>query len=243
MISFICPKNLKGVIPEPVPAKKAIPQWLAKMESFLPSDTAMKGETVKKCMPFLDAMTAGYIIPLWSDVAYKATDDNLNLSWRDSIFGNGNESLFDNHGGNQIKGAPIADQTPFGMQPMKFKNPWVIETDPGVSCLFTSPINHFQDLFHLMTGMVDTDTYFNNVNFPFLWMKPNCAGTLKKGMPLVQVVPIRRTGTGNGLTVREADEDDDLRRERVNRQLGTHLYDGYRTEYRHKRGEDQASGE
>lgn len=204
------------------------------MNSFIDDGGPIKGETVKKCMPFLDAMTLGYTIPLWSDVAYKTTEDNVELSWRDSIFDN--SSLFDNHAGEQIEGSPFYDVSCFGKNPMKFKNPWIIKTEPGISCLFTAPLNQVQDLFHILTGVVDTDEYFNEINFPFIWLKSNTSGILKQGMPLVQVIPFKRD-VEKDYEVNVLSEDDKMRNNKVKKILGTQIYDGYKNYFRYKKND------
>ena len=76
---------------------------------------------------------------------------------------------------------------------MKFTNPWVIETPEGYSVLFKAPSNSFSDL-HIVEGVVDTDTYNRQINFPFVW-----AGTetevdtiIPAGTPLIHVIPFKR---------------------------------------------------
>jgi hypothetical protein len=39
---------------------------------------------------------------------------------------------------------------------------------------------------------VDTDTYINVINFPFHWKKWNQQTLLKKGEPMIQVIPFKR---------------------------------------------------
>ena len=78
-IEFILPKTLndKGVFERtneefligdeypPQPAKSFIPNEYKKLSSYVEGD--LRAPTVKKCMPFLDAMTAGYIIPFYQE--------------------------------------------------------------------------------------------------------------------------------------------------------------------------------
>jgi hypothetical protein len=55
----------------PMPAKLAIPDWFKKIPS---EDPSMKwgdprdAATVKKCMPFLDSLTAGYMVVTPQDI-------------------------------------------------------------------------------------------------------------------------------------------------------------------------------
>src|SRR2546423_805012 len=53
-------------IPHPYPAAQAAPEWLKNMPMATAADPEVA--TVKRCAPFLEAMTAGYIIPLVCDI-------------------------------------------------------------------------------------------------------------------------------------------------------------------------------
>jgi hypothetical protein len=53
--------------PAPVPASKKMPDWFKSL-SPSPRGQPIKNGTVKRCVPFKDAVTQGYIIPLWADL-------------------------------------------------------------------------------------------------------------------------------------------------------------------------------
>ena len=57
-IKFSSP--FKGYISDPKPAKRVIPEAYKKMLNFAGNDISRP--TVKKCIPFLDSLTTGYII-------------------------------------------------------------------------------------------------------------------------------------------------------------------------------------
>src|SRR5215472_2332366 len=68
-LTFRCPPGLETIIPQPIPAVVGLPDWF----KALPAKTfnAIMGEetqTVKKCPPFIDAMTYGFLIPLAVDL-------------------------------------------------------------------------------------------------------------------------------------------------------------------------------
>ena len=68
-LKFRCPPEYEGLIPQPVPAVLGLPDWYKAMpqNSFSPiarQDTF----TLKKCPPFIDAMTYGFLIPLTVDL-------------------------------------------------------------------------------------------------------------------------------------------------------------------------------
>ena len=70
-------------------------------------------------------------------------------------------------------------------------NKWLIKTPPGYSCLFIKPMNRLEPRFDVIPGIVDTDTYINLINFPFL-VKEKKQFLVKKGEPMVQVIPFKR---------------------------------------------------
>ena len=65
-ISFLCDPDDLGVIAEPFQAKAHLPDWFRKLPAVDKAELGVgaNGQTVKRCMPFLDAMTLGWIIPL-----------------------------------------------------------------------------------------------------------------------------------------------------------------------------------
>jgi hypothetical protein len=112
----------------------------------------------------------------------------------------------------------------YGKLALKFMNPWVIETEAGYSCLFTSPLNHMETRFKILDGIVDTDSYYSEVNFPFLWTGGDGEFFIKKGTPLVQVIPIKREETSI-----EVCEVNQVKLLNTNAKLGTMMKDRYKT--------------
>ena len=74
----------------------------------------------------------------------------------------------------------------------KFHNKWLIKTPPGYSCLFIKPMNRMEERFEIIPGIVDTDEYINLINFPFILRKRDEQFLIKKGEPMVQVIPFKR---------------------------------------------------
>lgn len=70
------PTNLK-ILSKPNYAYKYIPEWYKKLKPQVPNLDKSDVGTAKRCMPMLDAMSLGYIIPLWADLSIKVyTEDN-----------------------------------------------------------------------------------------------------------------------------------------------------------------------
>ncbi len=199
-----------GVIAEPVPAKQVLPEWFRKLPAIDKSHvtTADNGLTVKRCMPFLDAMMTGWIIPLAATVRLEVKDGGrtVNAGWEfDKV-------MVSNHNPHQVAGSPT-DPRP----PCKFHNYWTIATPPGWSCLFVQPLNRHQPVFQLFSGVVDTDTYQSLIHFPFVATAADGVYTLEKGTPLVQVIPFRREATGLQAEIRAETGEEADRRTRIMR--------------------------
>ncbi|MDQ8728098.1 DUF6065 family protein [Bradyrhizobium sp. LHD-71] len=196
-IEFLCQPDDYGVLAEPVPARLALPEWFRRIPAVDRSvlSATNNGLTVKRCMPFLDAMTLGYILPIGATVRLQITEQGrkIDAGWEFD------RTMVSNHGSYQIVGHPLADRPP-----MKFHNYWTIKTPPGWSCLFMAPLNRAGLPVEIIAGVVDTDTYASLINFPFIATAPDGVHIIEKGTPLVQVIPFRRE---------EAELD--LRKERV----------------------------
>ena len=174
-------------LPRPFPANKEFPDWYKDMPADIPG---MQEGTVKRCPPFLDAMTCGYIIPLVADVTL-SRDRNGVFHGDGPIFRDRKDfcrSMVQAHLPVQVRGSPV-DQFPI----VKLFNPWLVRTPPGYSALFLTPQNRFQKFLYPMAGLVDTDLFYREVNVPaVLTIPPGSSVKLLRGMPLVQVIPIKR---------------------------------------------------
>jgi len=225
MITFYIDESLMGVFPEPIKSGKCIPEYYKKLN--VESNNDPQSGTAKRCVPFMEAITAGYIIRLWSDLFVVAKNGEIELTFPDNL--PLNQSL-GHHSYHQLEDHP-ASHMAYGKDLMKFVNPWIIETPPGVSCLFTTPMNHFETRFKLIDGIVDTDTYYNQINFPFVWTGGDGEFFIEKGTPLVQVFPFVRYNF-NKYQVKPIDNK---KQNKTNSILGTVLKHGYRKYFWHKR--------
>lgn len=231
LIKFLYQPEHKGVFPEPVAANKVLPSFY---KSLKPQwDDGVTSGTAKRCIPFLEATSAGYIIPLWADLEVKTNNGEISLTFPDYL---PMSNSLGQHDIQQLKGYPLEDN-PYGSNLMKFINPWTIETPEGYSCMFMSPMNHFETRFKIIDGIVDTDNYYNQVNFPFVWTGGDGSFFIPQGTPLVQVVPFKRQETTSVV------EELDIERDRLTKsRLGTKLFNSYRQLNWHKRKDETNGG-
>ena len=158
---------------------------------------------------FLDTLTTGYLLKVPQDIYIQHNIENKETKEKDSFVTIGkldpgflmsrslnlNADMVGNvHRKEQLEGSPYIEKNknlPF----YKVLNPWVISTPPGYSCLFLPPMNNTDDRFSIIPGIVDTDTYKNEINFPFVIngdKYPTLETMIKKGTPYVQVIPFKR---------------------------------------------------
>lgn len=186
----------------PIPIKLNIPDWYKEL------DHTIDIMTVKGCMPFLDSLTTGYLLKVPQDIRIRHNVLNEETGQQDTfiapclqkrsdmIFAKGiniNAKL-EIHPTIQLGKSPYVEKNknlPFH----KIMNPWTIKTPKGYSCLFLPPLNNTDDRFSIMPGIVDTDEFDLEVNFPILINgdKYSTLDTIiKKGTPYVQVIPFKR---------------------------------------------------
>jgi len=70
-IEFNIAPQFQGVYPKPQRSSKFMPDWYKNLPRFLPNQPVGTAGTVKTCVPVMDAITNGYIIPLWADLHLK----------------------------------------------------------------------------------------------------------------------------------------------------------------------------
>ena len=189
LIEFHCPAHLLEHLPHPVPAARCVPKWLGQMPAHVPSPAhgpapaPAQTPTVKNCMPFIEAMTLGYVIPVPTDITFTMEADRLRVD-----VAGFDVPLVDVHSGDQLLGAPYA-----GTPVVKFRTPWLIRTPSGYSTLVLAPLNRLEIPFQPLAGLVETDSYYRQIAFPTLCtMRPGQRVKLERGTPLVQVVPVPR---------------------------------------------------
>lgn len=223
-IRFTCHRKDEGVIAPPVPAKDYLPHWFRKLPAVTPDQLSKTdtGLTVKRCMPFLDAMTTGWIIPLAATVRLQISEGGRKLEsgW------DFDRTMVSNHGAHQVKGHPWGDRPP-----CKFHNYWTITTPSGWSCLFIDPLNRPNGIFQVVAGVVDTDTYRAPIHFPFFATGACGLHVIEKGSPLVQVIPFRRDSATIGAEIRAETPDEAEDRDKITR-LTRSATGWYRTEAR-----------
>lgn len=189
-IEFLCHKEDFGVIPEPYPARKLMPEWYKEVPPRIEGKVSLRNSTIKRCAPFLDAMSIGWIIPLAADVDFQVNADASGLTFSSAFY----RPMVESHSRPQIEASVKHPESP--KPPMKWLNWWIIKVPKDYSILFVPPLNRPDSRFQCISGLVDVDGYFEFINFPFFFTQPNYTGIVQQGTPLVQAIPIHRSMLG-----------------------------------------------
>lgn len=209
---FRCEAEDEGVIAAPKPARAMMPDWFKRLppvdkSSIGPSGS---GQTVKRCMPFMDALAFGWILPLAATVRIAVSEGGtkIDCGW------DFDKAMISPHGTGQVAGHPRLP-----MPPMKFHNYWTIETPPGWSCLFIPPINRPDPRFEIASGIVDTDAYRTLIHFPFFATVGDGVYIIEKGTPIAQVIPFQRDSSPMAIAadIRAETDAEAKERERLRR--------------------------
>lgn len=190
-ITARCHPALEPILPRPVPAARALPDWLKAMPASAVSETmsGIEVRTFKQCPPVLDALTLGVMLPLACDV--EARGGELIWDWEPPHLPDHSISRapIGMHSPEQATGAPFRRDWLF----IKFTNFWTLETPPGWQILFTHPLNRPDLPFQTLSGLVDCDRFGKGyVHCPARWLDPDWEGVIPRGTPIAQAIPIPR---------------------------------------------------
>jgi len=188
---FRCPPELAELLPPPIPAVQGLPDWFkAAPQTSFNAVLQEDSQTVKKCPPFIDAMTYGFLIPLPCDLKVEDGQFSWDFALPNNSVNNFMRSPISFHDASQAIGTPYHAEDRFII---KFNNFWTIESPPGYSLLFTHPVNRPDLPFTTLTGLVDSDLYRDNrIHFPAHWHDAGFSGVLPRGTPVVQCLPVKR---------------------------------------------------
>lgn len=209
-VNFYCNEKYKGAVPEPVESSKSFPKWFSDLSFPKKSKYAARNgniydlqldesdKNIKKCLGVTEFLNTGYIIPAWADFVFREQEDgNLYVNWVENYFG---ETSYVPHTEKQYLTMP---NKPIYGHFAKVFTPWVIKTDPGVSCLITHPVWHNNKIFTSSTAIFHTDKSPVALPWFFEWnykiqTKMNIDNidlenqVIPKGEPIILIIPFYR---------------------------------------------------
>ena len=215
-------------IQQPIPASKVLPDWYKKLDSYIGNEkdaynSVLKGNrgTAKKCMPLFDAITSGYLITSVSDVHIKQVDGQPYYSWSTL-------EQIEFHPTEQLPVHPQNKTHEIAIP--KWNNYWSIKTPKGYSCLIVNPMH--RDLpFTIFPGVVDTDSYYAPIRFPFTLNDLGYEGLIPAGTPIAQIIPFKRNNWEM-----EIGSNENLKQiKSINHKINTKFFDSYKTFFRQQK--------
>lgn len=193
-ISFMALNDqYKRLAPEPTPINAKIPEWYKEQPSVMQGLTEPIGGsfplTVKKCQAIFDAMTSGYILKTPCDIFIDTTKEPASIQVPQKL--NFIEHiLLSSHPADQVSHLPF-DHEQYVSNILRIHPLWLVGTEPGYSTLFTAPMHSEVSPITAVSAIVDTDTFYSDGHLSF-YLKKGFNGIIKKGTPMVQVIPFKR---------------------------------------------------
>lgn len=192
----------------PILASKVQPEWWKKMKinEIVRGD---KQQTIRACPAMQDWLTMGYYLIAQQDIMVQIGMDSYDESGKNSFAWAyddpkvGSSSHPDTQFGNafipeKMEGSPVKDA-------FKMRNPWNIKTPEGYSTFYLDPFLHQNNYFSVWPGIIDTDKFNLNMDNAqiIFYPKVNHSFIIKKGTPLVQVIPFRREEWSSSAQIKE----------------------------------------
>lgn len=169
-------------------ASKFLPTWWKKLspnrETNFGPGLDIKGPTIKRCEGIIGQYKAGFIIPLWAELAL-ATDGNDGYSFVWSNPWTRDNSI------TQHTHADFAGYSP-GHIHIKIASPWLLKEKTGVNFIWSQPSwNIVEQIFkfHVLPGVVEYKQ--NNATHINMFLR-NQEGRidLQAGTPMVHLSPM-----------------------------------------------------
>lgn len=180
---------VKNVVEPPVSAKREIPKWYSKMSRYFFGndihvfDNGYSNVGLKACIPFYDAMTAGYIIKLHCDVFVKSDNGDMSFKWTSSV------SPISKRAEALLNGVPEIPGYKNINAAYQIFYPFILPD--GYSALITQPLNRYDLPTFVTSGIVDADSTNGGGGVPF-FIKDGFEGVIPAGTPIMQVIPFKR---------------------------------------------------
>jgi hypothetical protein len=167
-------------------SKKVVPSWYKKAKPVLEDAPTVlrKSNTIKKCVPFLEALTVGYMLPLSVDIYVTQVNGLAYVEWP---VGYDDVNLI------HFRDASIFQEFPIPPGYEETYPAWFtgnsLEIPKGYSVLVTHPFNRYDLPFLTLSGIVDSGILFEG-NLPFFFKK-DFEGLIPKGTPIAQILPFK----------------------------------------------------
>ncbi len=183
------------MVPPPVPASTALPDWYKATKPFdgdgrpvIGSGGVSTNITVKMCVPFRDAMAAGYIQKTWCDLNVESAD-----GVRVTDLSRPRRAPFvpELAGVRREPGVPIPPE--YYQSELVWIQPWQPKLPAGWSMLLLPALNRMDSPITGGSGIIDSDVFHHTINgkIPF-YIRRGFQGIIPAGTGMYQMIPIKR---------------------------------------------------
>ena len=166
----------------PTLAKSTLPEWYKQQSSY----DEFGHPTIKRCLPVFDAMSSGYFLLAQSNITVDSTNPAGLFVKSDNDF---DGKLFNQHDLSQYDKYPVPLE--YHKSLLRIDPMWAVQTPKDYSALFINPIHGGSRNIMAMSALIDTDNFISNGHLSF-FVKSDTVFKIKKGTPIVQVIPIKR---------------------------------------------------
>ena len=181
-IAFVASTEAATLLEPPRAAARSVPQWWKQFERRRSAGSGFPTSNAKYCMPFVDAITAGYLLALPEALhVVSSPGEELVCSWRRAELG----ARVESHDARQLP-----DELHGVGGVWKFVQPWG-RLSKSASMLYTHPFNRHDLPFRSFSGIVDGG-YSSAVNVPFVWIAGHGEFLIDAGTPIAQLLPFTR---------------------------------------------------
>lgn len=189
--------HIKNTEPAPEPASNKIPKWYRDLphtyDGFeikeMPGMSWSKNRgTAKRCIPFLESFTTGYIISLPQDIEIVSSEDQQGI---DIFWGVNRPSGTFIDTDAQFRHGGFIPEDGYHNTLYRLHTEYEIKTQEGYSILLTHPLNRLDLPFTTISGIIDTDNFSTPIVVTFA-IKKGFSGIIEKGTPMAQIIPIKQ---------------------------------------------------
>jgi hypothetical protein len=227
-ISFLpSDEYVSRYVPHPKPAKNCIPDWYKKIPAVKENEQKMSNgkmkidlSALKACMPFIDALGAGYIQETWTDIEIGKVNEQLEYN-----FPLGPDIM------KLRKNVNVSLSFAYFEAEFVWQSVWRPKLPEGYSILITHPLNRLDLPFTTMTGIIDADEFYHTRtgSIPF-FIHNSFTGVIPVGTPMFQMIPIKRD-----VWESVVEPFDPIVAEKQNREIRQHVWKAYKNKFWHKK--------
>jgi hypothetical protein len=184
-------KGFEYNFPYPTSAQEKSPTWYKDQPSSFSKEDEDRNLnlTVKKCLPFFDAMTMGYLLRMPVDLYINTKNKKVEWSISEE-FSLIKDIMINWHSSEHISHYP--SKSNFYVDDLLRINPmWMTRTPKGYSSFFTSPIHQSNIPIKAIEAVVDTDKFLT-AGLNSFFLEKDFDGVIKQGTPILQVIPFKR---------------------------------------------------